>query len=321
MTIHGQADARLWYFFGGVAAMLAMSTAVGRFLERRATRSEARATLGNMNARIRAWWPMCVLFGGAILGGELATLAFFAMVSFLALRELVTLLPTRSADHASLLWIFYIVTPVQYGLLAAGRLDWFTVFVPAVVLLLLPVRMVLAGDTERFLERAATIQWGVMLCVYALGHVPALLRLAPPGPPGTGLGLLVFLVAVVEVSDIAQYLWGKGLGRRRIAPLVSPNKTWAGFWGGIGSTTLVGAALWWITPFRPPQAAAMALVAALVGFAGGLVTSAIKRDRNVKDFGALIGAHGGVLDRVDALCFVAPVFYHLVRHLLPHAAP
>jgi phosphatidate cytidylyltransferase len=171
----------------------------------------------------------------------------------------------------------------------------------------------MAGDTENFLARTATIQWGLMLAVYCVSHAPALQMLEIPGYTGQGAELLLYLVLVVELSDVLQYVC-KTLGRRHIAPTVSPNKTWEGTLGGIGSATLVGAGLWWLTPFTPWAAAGIALVACLAGFAGGLCMSAIKRDRGVKDFGTLIEGHGGVMDRIDSLCFAAPLFFHLVRY-------
>ena len=169
----------------------------------------------------------------------------------------------------------------------------------------------MAGDTADFLERAAKIQFGLMICVYCLSYAPALLMLRIPGYEGEGAKLLLFLVIVVQASDVLQYVFGKLFGRRKIAPAVSPNKTWEGFVGGIAAATLLGTALWWATPFTPLQAAGLSLVITLMGFAGGLVMSAIKRDRGVKDYGTLVVGHGGVLDRIDSICFAAPVFYHL----------
>src|SRR5262249_4928351 len=126
--------------------------------------------------------------------------------------------------------------------------------------------------------------------------------------------LLLYFVMIVQLSDVFQYVWGKTFGKHKIAPVVSPNKTWEGFAGGIATVTVLGTLLWWATPFRPWQAAVMSLLSALMGFAGGLTMSAIKRDRGVKDFGTLIEGHGGVLDRIDSLCFAAPVFFHLTRY-------
>jgi phosphatidate cytidylyltransferase len=125
-------------------------------------------------------------------------------------------------------------------------------------------------------------------------------------------------VLVVQLSDVLQYVWGKTIGKRRIAPSISPNKTWEGLVGGIVCATAIGTAIWWATPFAPGEAALMALVVTTMGFAGGLIMSAIKRDRGVKDYGAFIEGHGGVLDRIDSLCFAAPVFFHLTRFFHTH---
>jgi phosphatidate cytidylyltransferase len=181
-------------------------------------------------------------------------------------------------------------------------------------LVFVPTRMAMAGDTEHFLERAAKIQYGLMICAYCLSHAPALLILKIPGFAGHDARLLLYLVLVDQMSDVLQYVWGKLTGKHKIAPQVSPNKTWEGFIGGLVTATLLGTALWWATPFTPLQAAGMSLVIALLGFAGGLVMSAIKRDIGVKDFGAVIEGHGGILDRIDSLCFAAPIFFHLVRY-------
>ena len=192
----------------------------------------------------------------------------------------------------------------------------FAVFIPVYAFVLLPARLALAGDTSRFLQRASQLQLGVLICVYFISHVPALLMLPLQhhSDPAANVKLLFFFVTVVQLSDVFQYLWGKSLGKRRIAPDVSPNKTWEGFLGGVASAVAVAAGLSFLTPFGIAAAAAMGLGVCLMGFAGGLVMSAIKRDAGVKDFGETLPGHGGVLDRVDSICFAAPVFFHLTRY-------
>ena len=179
---------------------------------------------------------------------------------------------------------------------------------------MLPIAAVLFGDTRDFMARTAETQWGLMVSVYCISYVPALLTLEIPGYGGRDALLMVFLLIVVQSSDVLQYVWGKLAGRHKIAPSLSPSKTVEGFVGGVVSATALGAALWRITPFRPWQAAGMALVVTLMGFLGGLVMSAIKRDRGVKDWGNLIEGHGGMLDRLDSVAFSAPVFFHLTRY-------
>ena len=307
-------DRELVWLVGGVLGVLVVASIIGATLARRVTTDAGRVTVANLNTRIQAWWIMCAIFAIALLTRGVGSVLLFALISFFALREFITLTPTRHGDHRTLLWIFFLVTPIQYWLVLSDWYGLFAVFIPVFVFLLAPARTALAGDTERFLERTATIQWALMICVYCVSYAPALLTLEIPGYDGGSGKLLLFLVIVVQSSDVLQYVFGKLVGRHRIAPSVSPNKTWEGFLGGTASATLLGTALWWITPFAPWQAALMSVVITLMGFAGGLTMSAIKRDRGVKDFGSLIAGHGGVLDRIDSLCFAAPIFFHLTRY-------
>ena len=239
--------------------------------------------------------------------------ALFALISFAALREFVTLTPTRRADHAAVAAAFFIVLPVQYGLIWSGNHEIAAAVVPIYAFILLPILAAHRGDITDYAARVAQLQWGLMTAVYSLAHVPAVLTLRIPGFEGRGLLLVAFLLAVVQASDVLQYIWGKLLGRRRIAPSLSPNKTVEGTAFGIASATLIGAGLWWLTPFSPWQAGTAALVLSLAGFAGGLVMSAIKRDRGVKDWGWMIAGHGGVLDRLDSVVFAAPLFFQILR--------
>jgi phosphatidate cytidylyltransferase len=296
----------------GLVALLALGTAAGLALRRVVTSPGGVATVEDINVRMRSWWAMAAAFAIATLTGGVGSIVLFSLISVLALREFVTLVHSSRADHRTLVAAFFIFTPLQYLLVGFGWYGFFAILVPVYVFVLVPTSMVIMGDTERFLERAATIQWGLMVCVYCVSYVPALLLLDVDWDQPNAL-LVFYLVLVVQLSDVLQYIWGKLLGRRRIAPRVSPNKTWEGFVGGVLSATAVGTALWWATPFSPAAAAGMSLVICLAGFAGGLTMAAIKRDRGVKDYGALLPGHGGVLDRIDSLCFAAPIFFHLTR--------
>jgi phosphatidate cytidylyltransferase len=299
---------------GGVVVVLVLASLVGWFLARRPGHGDYRATIENLNARTRAWWFMVAIFFAAILSGGIGSVILFGLTSFLALREFITMTPTKRGDHDTLVWLFFVITPIQYALVAISWYGLFAIFIPVYAFLFVPLRSVLSGDCERFLERTATMQWALMICVYCVSHAPALLTLEIPGFEGQNGKLLFYFVLVVQASDVLQYIWGKLFGRHKIAPTVSPNKTWEGFLGGVGTATLLGTALWWATPFTWWQAAGMSLAITLMGFVGGLVMSAIKRDRGVKDYGTLIQGHGGVMDRIDSLCFSAPVFFHLTRY-------
>ena len=300
--------------FGGVAAVLIVASTVGYVIRRRFAAHGPNPVIENLNSRIKAWWVMVALLALAFSLGKAGVIVLFALASLAALREFITLTPTRQGDHTALAVAFFVVLPLQYYLVWIDWYGLYSVFIPVYVFLLLATIAALRQDTTHFMGRVAETQWGLMISVFSLSHVPALLSLSIPGYEGRNLLLIAFLVLVVQSSDVLQYIWGKLLGRHKIVPQLSPSKTVEGFIGGVASATVLGALMWWITPFSPWQAGAMALLIGLMGFFGGLVMSAIKRDRGVKDWGWMIEGHGGVLDRIDSLIFAAPVFFHVTRY-------
>ena len=300
--------------FTGVGAVLVVASVVGYVLHRRFGAEGPNPTIDNLNSRIKAWWVMVALLGVAFAFGRAGVIVLFALASLAALREFITLTPTRRGDHVALAVAFFVVLPLQYYLIWIDWYGLYSVFIPVYVFLLLAAIAALRQDTKHFMSRVAETQWGLMISVFCLSHVPALLGLRVPGYQGRNLLLIAFLILVVQSSDVLQYIWGKLLGRHKIAPELSPSKTVEGFVGGVGSATILGSLLWWITPFSPWQAGAIALLIGLMGFFGGLVMSAIKRDRGVKDWGWMIEGHGGVLDRLDSVIFAAPVFFHITRY-------
>jgi phosphatidate cytidylyltransferase len=267
----------------------------------------------NLRARVVAWWWMVALVVMALSLGFIATVVFFAFVSFLALREFITLAPTKRGDHRALFSVFFIALPMHYVLIAWPWYQFWAIFIPVYAFAFVAIRSALAGDCERYLERNSKIQFGLMACIYAIGHLPAFLVMGLPEGEIAGMRLLLWLLLVVQLSDVLQYVWGKLFGRKPVIPRLSPHKTWAGFLGGITSATIIGTGLWWLTPLLWYEASVLALIATLLGFCGGAVMSAIKRDVGVKDFGHAIGGHGGILDRIDSLIFSGPVVYHLIR--------
>lgn len=307
------ASPHLMTLLTAVAMILVAATIIGQALKRRIAPDGSNPVIETLNARILAWWGMVALLGIAFLAGRIGVIILFAFCSFAALREFLTLTTRLRADHWGLAAGFFIILPVQYWLIWEGWYGLYSIFVPVYAFLGLPILAALRGGPQNFLVRAAETQWALMIAVFCISHVPALLMLDIPGYEGRNVLLIAFLVFVVQLSDVLQYVWGKLFGRHRIAPVLSPSKTWEGFAGGTASATLVGAGLWWMTPFTPLQAGALALVITLLGFGGGLVMSAIKRDRGVKDWGHLIAGHGGYIDRLDSVIFSAPIFFHLVR--------
>ena len=300
--------------FVGVGLILVVASVVGYVLKHSVAKDQPHATIDNLNTRIKAWWVMVLVISLAFLFGRTGVILLFLFISFAALREFMTLTYTRSADYLALAGAFFVVLPAQYALIWFGWYGVYAIFIPVYVFLLLPILEVAGGDTTRFLERTAKMQWGLMISVFCISHVPALLTLNIPGYDDRNLLLIAFLVIVVQSSDVLQYVFGKLFGRRQLAPEVSPSKTVEGLVGGVLCATALGASLWWITPFNVWQAALMSLAITAMGFFGGLVLSAIKRDRGVKDWGNLIEGHGGMLDRLDSVVFAAPIFFHLTRY-------
>jgi phosphatidate cytidylyltransferase len=304
------AEQKLLWVFGGIVALLSVASAVGWMLQRR---KGDTAVIRNLNERLRAWWIMVAVLGACFWLGPSATLVVFAFISFFALREFITLTPTRASDHKPLVVAFYLLVPLQYWLI---HLEWyglFSIFIPVYAFLGLPALAVFAGDTEEFLERTTKIQWGVMIAIYCISYAPALLVLDLAGFEGQGALLLLYLMLVVQISDVMQYVFGKLFGKHKLAPLVSPSKTVEGLVGGGAAAVAIGASLWWITPFTPLQSAAMSLLIVICGVLGGLALSAVKRSLGAKDWGSMIEGHGGMMDRMDSVSFAAPIFFHIAR--------
>lgn len=301
---------KLLAVFGGVVALLALATLIGWLLQRRSD----SAVVQNLVARVNAWWAMVAVLAVCFWLGPAANLVVFALISFFALREFITLTPTRAGDHLPLAIAFYVLVPLQYWLIWDQWYGLFAIFIPVYAFLALPALAVFAGDTTDFLERTTKIQWGVMITVYCISHAPALLILRLRDYDGQGPLLLLYLLLVVQLSDVMQYVFGKLFGRHKLAPVVSPSKTVEGLVGGGLAAVAVGASLWWITPFSPLASALMSALIVVCGALGGLALSAVKRSLGAKDWGRMIEGHGGMMDRMDSVCYAAPVFFHFTRY-------
>jgi phosphatidate cytidylyltransferase len=338
-------DGRTIGLVSAVLVLLSSATGVVQMLKHRPESGLDPAIIETFQLRVRAWWILFSVLVAAFYIGQTATVVLFGLISFWALREFITLTPTRLGDHRTLFWVFFFFTPLQYVLVGTEFYGLFSVVIPVYGFLFIPVAIALAGDHKRFLERTAKIQVGLLICVYCLSYAPALLTLHPtpeanrtpeqraeyaneqareasiPGQeeilnPGARTRLLFFFVLMVQLSDALQYLWAQISSRHVIVPAINPSRTWEGLLGGTASVTLIGAMLWWATPFQGASwwmAGVMSGVISIMGFAGGLTMSAIKRDRGVKDYGTLVEGHGGLLDRIDSICFAAPVFFHCTR--------
>ena len=314
---------------------IVLALVVGRFLRRQPESMVDPIIVKAFNRRITAWLTMTAILAVALVLNQHLVVALFGVLSFWALREFITMTPTRRADHRALFWSFFAFTPAQFVLVGMGEdyIIYFSTMIPVYASLLLPARIAFTGDHKRFLERAAKIQFGLLVCVYSLSFAPALLdmQLQVYNPAatneldrfepwrGSNAGLLFFFVLIVQLSDLLQFLWDKTVGRHVICPSINATKTWEGLFGGVITVGVLGALIQLVlevTPFYVYGAGFMAALIAFMGACGSLTMSAIKRDRGVKDYGTLVHGHAGVLDRIDSLCFAAPVFYFVTRYFL-----
>jgi cytidylyltransferase family len=304
----------IWQLFGSLIITLIIASSIGYGLKFKVGFSTPHAVIDNLNARINAWWVMILIIFAAAALGFYGVIGLFFVISFMALREFLSLLYIRRGDHLALAACFYVILPIQYILVAIDWFSMFTIFIPVYGFLFLPILSALLGDTAHFLDRSTKVQWALMISVFCISHIPAILTLDIEGFEDKKLLLMIFLILVVQSSDVLQYVWGKLFGKHKIAPKLSPSKTVEGFVGGVVSASVLGGLLYWLTPFNPVQAVLMSLLICLMGFLGGLVMSAMKRSMGVKDWGNMISGHGGMLDRMDSLCFAAPIFFHVVRY-------
>ncbi len=315
------AQQQIGALFITVFGLLLASSVVGFLLSLRefdddAPGRAAAQELKRFDGVVRTSWLMVFVFWIGWITGPGVALTLFAVVSFFALREFLTLSPTRRGDHRSLVLTFFVVLPFQYWLVGSEHFDLFAVFIPVFVVLALPLASALANDPTRFLERNAKLQWGIMVCIYGMSHVPALLMLKFPGYDNRNAFMVFFLVIVVQTCMVAQHLAARKMQRTPVAPAISESFNWPSWWVGIFVASLFGGALFFITPWVPGTALAFAFIASVAGSMGHFVMKALKRDRGIPNWGsqgtAVTGA-AGLLDRVDALCFAAPVFFHSAK--------
>jgi phosphatidate cytidylyltransferase len=307
----------LFVILFGLLALCSLVVFALSFRERETEKGKARAEeLKRLSGLLSTSWLVSIVFWIGWASGETVAIVLFAIVAFFALREFITLSPTRRGDHRSLLLAFFVVLPLQFWLVATEHFDLFTVFIPVYVFLAIPVVSALANDPQRFLERNAKLQWGIMVCVYGLSHVPALLLLEfPRWDERKNAFLVFFLVFVVQICMVVQHVAQRMLKRAARAPQISTSFNWLTCAIGIFVGGLVGGLMSAFTPFKPGPSVGMALIACTAGSLGHLVMKALKRDRGVTNWSGAPSVTGatGLLDRVDALCFAAPVFFHSVR--------
>jgi len=264
--------------------------------------------------RVKSWWWMIAIFFIAVTVHRNIALIFFAILSFLALKEYLSLIPTRRADRRVLFWA-YLSIPFQFIWIGMNWYGMFIIFIPVYAFLLIPIRMLIIGETHDFLRAIGSLHWGLMTTVFSLSHIAYLFVLPESSGEHSGAALVLFLVLLTQLNDVSQYVWGKNFGRRKVIPKVSPNKTLEGLVGGIATTCTLSMI---ISPFLTPlnflESIAAGAIIGIGGFIGDVTISALKRDIGVKDTGSLIPGHGGILDRLDSLTYTAPLFFHFIYY-------
>ena len=311
MSLHLWIPPAVLWTFGAIVVLLLVATAIVAFM-RRGDSADRHAELAS---RVRSWWVLVIVFAIAISFRRSVAIAFFAILSFLALKEYFSLIPTRRADRRVLFWA-YLCVPLQYLWIGMHWYNLFLIFIPVWAFLWIAMLMVVRGETKDFLRAAGTIHWGLMTMVFGLSHLAYLLVL-PDGKAvaAHGAALLLFVVLLTELNDVAQYVWGRTLGRRKIIESVSPKKTVEGLVGGALTTTVIAFFLApYLTPLTPGDRVAVGLMIGFGGFLGDVTISAVKRDIGVKDSGSMIPGHGGILDRIDSLLFTGPLFFHFMAY-------
>lgn len=301
-----------FYTMLGVVALLIIATAIRFWLAAKNPHKDDT----ELWQRIKSWWWMIGIVFIALSLSKATAIIFFGFLSFLALKEFLSIVPTRHTDRRVIFWA-YLAIPIQYYWVYIGWYGMFIIFIPVYIFLLLPMRMIIIGETKGFIRSAGILHWTTMLTVFSISHIAFLLTLPVKNADAGSIGLVLFLLLMTQFNDVSQYVWGKMFGKHQIIPKVSPNKTWEGFLGGLFTITLCSG---FIAPFLTPLSFVQGLIAGVIiassGFIGDVVISSVKRDLQIKDSGNMIPGHGGILDRMDSLTYTAPLFFHFIYYTI-----
>lgn len=318
------------YVFGTVFIMLSLIQVVWNMMYTHACENrddntpdkltQKRDFLINFGRRLKIGWGLFLIGVLPFCFGYVGITIFFALVAFLALREFVSIIHLKASDYWPIFCSFYIFLPIQFFFVLTDVPFLFYIFIPVYVVLLSPMISAItamskdADAGEQFFERAAKFQWAQIACIYCISYIPAIAGLSLKKGEFESSTLLLFFIIVLFSSDTFQYVFGNLFGKKKIAPNISPNKTWEGLIWGVIIATLIGTAMWWLTPFTWWQAGLLSIMLSIVGFIGGLIMSGIKRSLKIKDWSDLLGSHGGILDRLDSMIYTAPLFYHICKY-------
>jgi phosphatidate cytidylyltransferase len=275
-----------------------------------------KAFLKPLKDRVNSWWIIFIVVVVMIATKREVLFIMMAFISFVAFRELISKL-NFSHKHRRTILIAYLAIPLQYYFAYSRFFIAFLTFIPVGMLVLLPFRSILEDISEDSIKTFSQLQWSLMLTVFSLSHIAYLASLPNIETLREGAsGMIFFLIVITQLNDVSQFIAGKLFGKRKISPLISPNKTWAGLIGGIIGSVGFGLLFKGLLPHSTAQVVLLSVLIATTGFFGDLNISAIKRDLKIKDMGDLIPGHGGILDRMDSLIFSNLVFFYLSYYWL-----
>ena len=261
-----------------------------------------------------SWLVMVPAILLGIFAGRVPTILLITLLAVFAFKEYA---------RATGLYRDWLMTGVVYiGIVATGLVSmmedptwhwhgWYGLFValPAFVtaaILLIPI---IRNRTEGQLQSIALAILGYLYIGWMFGHLAFLANAS------NAYGYLLYLVFAVEVNDVAAYTFGKLFGRHLLRSNISPKKTWEGSLGALAVSMALPWAFWFSFPhFTPRELILTGLIVGVTGQFGDLSMSVIKRDVGVKDMGALIRGHGGILDRIDSLIYATPLFFHMAGY-------
>jgi len=228
-----------------------------------------------LKLRIKSWWWMIIIvFISLSLNSKIA-IFFFAFLSFLALKEFFSIVPIRLVDRRAVFWA-YAAIPVQYYWVNIAWYDMFIIFIPIFLFLFIPIRLVIIGETDGFINSVSVILWATMLSVFSISHIAYMLKLPVQNPLAGAIGPVLFLLIMTQLNDVSQYIFGKLFGRHKIIPKVSPNKTWEGFIGGVATVSLLGALVApYLTSLDYFYGFIASVIIAVFGFFGDVVISIV----------------------------------------------
>ncbi len=318
-----------------VLAVLFSGLVVGSIARLIALRNADESKRRQRFASLRTWWMLAVAVSAALLTGRIGICLLLCLASCIAWFEITRMFNARAEDKAAI-QAGYLIIIANYLLILSGLESLFLIFLPLGSIFIFAILLLIKDEPSGYIRSAGSLIWGIMFLGYGVSHAAYLMMLpeAADGPLGRA-GWFLFLVILTETDDIFQAIVGRLFGshkRHCLAPLISPNKTWEGFFGGMlvivvlapliapwlttldqqpGPLSLSPALQSWVAPVL------IAILISIAGLFGDINMSAIKRDAGVKDSSKLLPGMGGVIDRVDSLTMTAPVFVYFISWWTP----